>query len=44
MPVLIENEFKQGLQSLEKEAGLGAGRFAKGAGRHGQFEISDGEI
>jgi enoyl-CoA hydratase len=40
----MANEFKQGLQSLEKEAGLGAARFAKGAGRHGHFENPDGEI
>ncbi len=40
----MANEFKQGLQSLEKEAGLGAARFAKGAGRHGHFEKPDGEI
>jgi enoyl-CoA hydratase len=40
----IVNEFKQGLQSLEKEARIGAARFAKGAGRHGDFEKPDGEI
>jgi enoyl-CoA hydratase len=40
----MANEFKQGLQSLEKEAELGAARFTKGAGRHGHFEKSDGEI
>ncbi|CAB1059268.1 Enoyl-CoA hydratase (EC @ Enoyl-CoA hydratase EchA5 (EC [Olavius sp. associated proteobacterium Delta 1] len=34
----MANEFEQGLQSLEKEAGSGAARFAKGAGRHGHFE------
>jgi enoyl-CoA hydratase len=35
------NEFKHGLRSLEKEAGTGAARFAKGAGRHGHFEKPD---
>ena len=34
----MANEFSHGLRSLEKEAGSGAGRFAKGAGRHGHFE------
>ncbi len=34
----MANEFKHGLRSLEKEAGTGAVRFAKGAGRHGHFE------
>ena len=34
----MANEFKYGLQSLEKEAGSGATRFAGGAGRHGHFE------
>jgi 1,4-dihydroxy-2-naphthoyl-CoA synthase len=33
----MANEFKHGLRSLEKEAGTGAARFAKGAGRHGHF-------
>jgi len=33
----MANEFKHGLQSLEKEAGTGAARFAKGVGRHGHF-------
>ena len=37
----MTNEFKHGLQSLEKEAGSGAARFAKGAGRHGHFETPD---
>jgi enoyl-CoA hydratase len=37
----MANEFKHGLQSLEKEAGSGAGRFAEGAGRHGHFEKPD---
>jgi enoyl-CoA hydratase len=40
----MANEFKHGLASIAKEAGEGAGRFAKGAGRHGQFEKPDGEI
>ncbi len=34
----MANEFKQGLQSLEKQTGSGVARFAKGAGRHGHFE------
>ena len=34
----MANEFSHGLRSLEKEVGSGAGRFAKGAGRHGHFE------
>ena len=37
----MANEFKHGLQSLEKEAGTGAARFAKGVGRHGHFEKPD---
>jgi enoyl-CoA hydratase len=37
----MANEFKHGLQSLEKEAAIGAVRFAKGAGRHGHFEKPD---
>ena len=37
----MANEFNHGLRSLEKEAGSGAGRFAKGAGRHGHFEKPD---
>jgi len=37
----MANEFKHGLQSLAKEAGSGATRFTKGAGRHGHFEKSD---
>ena len=32
------NEFNHGLASLEADAGRGAERFARGAGRHGQFE------
>ena len=40
----MTNEFKHGLQSLEKEAVAGAARFAKGAGRHGHFGKPDGEI
>jgi enoyl-CoA hydratase len=40
----MANEFKHGLQSLEKEAESGAARFAKGTGRHGHFEKPDGEI
>jgi enoyl-CoA hydratase len=40
----ITNEFEHGLQSLEKEAGSGAARFTKGAGRHGNFEKPEGEI
>jgi len=40
----MANEFKQGRQSLEKEAGPGAVRFTIGAGRHGHFETPDGEI
>jgi len=37
----MANEFNHGLRSLEKEAGSGAGQFAKGAGRHGHFENPD---
>jgi len=37
----MANEFKHGLRSLAKEAESGAGRFAKGAGRHGHFEKPD---
>jgi enoyl-CoA hydratase len=37
----MANEFKHGLRSLEKEAGTGAVRFAKGSGRHGHFEKPD---
>ena len=37
----MANEFKHGLRSLAKEAGSGATRFARGAGRHGHFENSD---
>jgi len=37
----MANEFKHGLQSLAKEAGTGAVRFAKGVGRHGHFEEPD---
>ena len=33
----MANEFKHGLASMAKEAGNGATRFAKGAGRHGKF-------
>lgn len=33
----MANEFKHGLASIAKEAGNGAARFAKGAGRHGKF-------
>lgn len=33
----MANEFKHGLASMAKEAGNGATRFAKGAGRHGRF-------
>jgi enoyl-CoA hydratase/carnithine racemase len=33
----MANEFKHGLASMAKEAGQGAARFAKGAGRHGEF-------
>ena len=40
----MANEFKHGLASIAKEAGEGAGRFAKGAGRHGHFEKPDGEV
>jgi len=32
------------LASIAKEAGEGAARFAKGAGRHGHFEKPEGEI
>jgi enoyl-CoA hydratase len=39
----LANEFRHGLQSLEKEAGPGATRFARGAGRHGYFEKPDSE-
>lgn len=38
----MANEFKHGLASLAKEAVQGATRFAKGAGRHGQFKKTDG--
>ena len=37
----MANEFKHGLRSLAKEAGSGATRFTKGAGRNGHFEKSD---
>jgi enoyl-CoA hydratase len=40
----MENEFSHGLASVAKEAREGAGRFAKGAGRHGHFENPDGQI
>jgi enoyl-CoA hydratase len=40
----MANEFKHGLASIAKEAGEGAGRFAKGAGRHGQFEKPNGDF
>ena len=43
-PLVWPFEFEQGLQSLEKESELGAARFTKGAGRHGNFETPDGEI
>ena len=33
----MANEFKHGLASMADEAGQGAARFAKGAGRHGEF-------
>jgi enoyl-CoA hydratase len=33
----MANELKHGLASMAKEAGEGAARFAKGAGRHGEF-------
>ena len=33
----MANEFKHGLASMANEAGQGAARFAKGAGRHGEF-------
>jgi len=33
----MDNELKHGLASMAKEAGEGAARFAKGAGRHGEF-------
>ena len=33
----MANEFKHGLSSMAKEAGNGATRFARGAGRHGEF-------
>jgi enoyl-CoA hydratase len=31
-------EFREGIQVLESESLAGAGRFARGAGRHGRFE------
>ncbi len=34
----MANEFKHGLVAIEKEAVAGATRFAKGAGRHGDFK------
>jgi enoyl-CoA hydratase len=40
----MANEFNHGLASIAKEATEGAGRFAKGAGRHGHFEKPDGKI
>jgi enoyl-CoA hydratase len=40
----MANEFKHGMQSMAKESVAGAARFAEGAGRHGKFENSDGEI
>lgn len=36
----LANEFKHGMQAIEKEAVKGATRFAEGAGRHGDFSIS----
>ena len=33
----MANELKHGLASMANEAGEGAARFAKGAGRHGEF-------
>jgi enoyl-CoA hydratase len=35
----LANEFRHGLAAIEKEAVKGATRFAKGAGRHGDFTI-----
>lgn len=37
----MANEFKHGLQALEKEAPAGARRFTRGAGRHGAFGVKD---
>jgi len=39
----LANEFKHGLHAIEKEAVNGATRFAKGAGWHGDFAISNPE-
>jgi len=33
----LANEFRHGLNAIETEAVMGASRFAKGAGRHGNF-------
>jgi enoyl-CoA hydratase len=33
----LANEFRHGLKAIETEAVMGASRFAKGAGRHGNF-------
>ena len=37
----LANEFKHGLKSVGTEALTGAGRFAKGAGRHGSFRNTE---
>jgi hypothetical protein len=34
----MANEFKIGLSAIQEEAVVGATRFAKGAGRHGDFK------
>ena len=39
----MANEFKRGLASLKTESVAGATRFAKGAGRHGDFKSSSPE-
>jgi enoyl-CoA hydratase len=33
----LANEFEHGVKSLKSESVAGASRFAKGAGRHGEF-------
>jgi enoyl-CoA hydratase len=37
----IANEFRRGLEALQYESGSGAGRFARGAGRHGSFDLRE---
>ena len=39
----MANEFRHGLEAIKAETVQGATRFAKGAGRHGSFEVSTEE-